>query len=53
MATKIRLWQVKGEELIPIEKKMADEKRKEPDDPEKWIRKTPEILGHNLLLIGE
>jgi len=53
MATKVRLWQVKGEELIPIEKKMADEKRKEPDDLEKWIRKTPEILGHNLLLIGE
>lgn len=53
MVSKVKIWQVKGKELIPIEKKMADEKRKEPEDLEVWIRKTPEILGHNLLLIGE
>jgi len=53
MASKVKIWQVKGKELIPIEKKMADEKRKEPEDLEVWIKKTPEILGHNLLLIGE
>lgn len=53
MTSKVKIWQVKEKELIPIEKKMADEKRKEPEDLEVWIRETPEILGHNLLLIGE
>lgn len=53
MTTKIKIWQIKNKKLTHIDTTMAKEGRKEFEDLEEWIRETPEILGQNLLLIGE
>ena len=53
MANKIKIWQIVENELIPINKAMKEGGRTEVNDLENWIRKTPEILGENLLIIGE
>ena len=52
MAKKIKVWQIVDEKLEPIETSMAEEKRLEKDF-EKWIKTNPEILGENILIIGE
>lgn len=53
MANKIKIWQIIENELIPINKTMKEGGRTEVIDLENWIRETPEILGEELLIIGE
>ena len=53
MVNKIKIWQIVENELIPLNKTMKEEGRTEVNDLENWIRKTPEILGEELLIIGE
>ncbi len=52
MTIKVEIWQIKEKEPCPIKKTLEQEGRKEKDDLEEWIKKTPEILGENLLIIG-
>ena len=52
MATEIKVWQIINGTLHPIETSMVKEKRFEKD-LENWIKTHPEILGENILIIGE
>src|ERR1039458_1101394 len=53
MATEIKTWQIINGELKPINTTLADNGRKEKDDLEKWIKSKPDILGDDILIIGE
>jgi len=53
MATEIQMWEVEDGKLIPSEISMIDSGRREVADLEKWIKNNPEILGEDILLIGE
>lgn len=39
--------------LLQIKSNLIDENRKEREDLELWIKTNPEILGKDILLIGE
>lgn len=53
MTTEIKVWQINGDKLDPIDTSMSQEGRKEAEDLEKWIKTNPSILGEDVLLIGE
>jgi hypothetical protein len=53
MATEIRVWQILDGALEPVTASMLDEGRREVDDLQRWIRSHPEILGGDLMIIGE
>jgi len=53
MTTEIRVWQIESGELIPLETTMAEARRTEPQDLQQWIKSKPEILGQDILIIGE
>jgi len=52
MATEIKVWQIINDRLEPIETTMVEAGRKE-EDLEKWIKNNPQILGEDILIIGE
>lgn len=52
MTTEIGVWQIIDEKLKPIETSMADSGDMEKDF-EKWIKECPQVLGQDILLIGE
>ena len=52
MATEIGVWQIVDEKLEPIDTSLAEVGDMERD-LEKWIKEYPEVLGQNLLIIGE
>ncbi len=52
MTTKVKIWQIKEKQLLPIKKTLEEEGRKEQEDLEEWIKSYPKILGGNLLIIG-
>jgi len=53
MATEIKVWQIESGKLIPIEVTMAEAGRTEPQDLETWIKSSADILGQDILIIGE
>ncbi|MBU2052618.1 MAG: DUF4268 domain-containing protein [Nanoarchaeota archaeon] len=53
MATEIKLWEIVEGKLIPSEVSMVDAGRTEVNDLERWIKDNPEILGGDILIIGE
>lgn len=53
MATEIKVWQIINNKLEPIEITMVEAGRKETEDLEKWIKSNPQILGEDILIIGE
>ena len=53
MATEIQLWEIDEGKLIPSETSLIETGRKETEDLEKWIKNNPEILGQDIILIGE
>ncbi len=53
MATEIKVWQIINGKLEPIEVSMTEAGRKEVQDLEKWIKSKPDILGEDILIIGE
>ena len=53
MATEIQSWQIVNGKLLQIKSSMTDEKRKEKEDLEQWIKTNPEIIGKDIAIIGE
>lgn len=53
MSTEIKTWEILNGELNPIETTLADNGRKETEHLEKWIKTKPDILGTDILIIGE
>ncbi len=53
MATEIKTWEIIDGELSPITSNLVENGRKETEHLEKWIKTKPEILGTDILIIGE
>lgn len=53
MATEIKVWQIEKGNLTPIDTTLIGAGRMELKDLEQWIRSNPNILGEDLLIIGE
>lgn len=53
MSTEIKTWEIINGELKPISSSLADNGRKETEHLEKWIKTKPDILGNDILIIGE
>jgi len=53
MATEIKTWEIIDGQLKPIDTTLADNDRKEKEHLEQWIKTHPQILGNNILVIGE
>lgn len=52
MSTEIKSWEIIDGELKSIDKTLSQEGRREKDHLEMWIKTNPEIIGHNIILIG-
>jgi len=53
MASEIKTWQVVDGKLVKLDSSLASDGRKEKDDLEQWIKSNPQILGDDIVLIGE
>lgn len=53
MVTEIKVWQIIDSELQPTDVSMIESGRREYEDLEQWIKRSPKILGENLAVIGE
>ena len=53
MATEIKIWQIRDGTLNPVKSSLIESKLKEREHLEQWIRSNPEILGNDIVLIGE
>ncbi len=53
MAIEIKTWQIVDGKLTQISSSMITENRKEKNDLEEWIKSNPEILGNDIVLIGQ
>ena len=53
MATEIKTWEIIDGKLNSIDTTLAENNRKETEHLENWIKTKPEILGKDILIIGE
>jgi len=53
MATEIKTWQIVNGHLTLVNSSLAESKRREREDLERWIKGNPEILGDDIAVIGE
>ncbi len=53
MSTEIKTWEILDGSLIPINTSLTEDNKKEQEHLEKWIKTKPEILGNDILIIGE
>jgi hypothetical protein len=53
MSTEIKLWEMKEGALIPSEISLAEAGRTEKNDLEQWIKSNSDILGEDIIIIGE
>lgn len=53
MGTEIKTWEIIDGKLIPKKTTLAENDRKEAEHLENWIKTKPEILGSDILIIGE
>lgn len=53
MATEIKTWEIVQDSLTPISSSLAENGRQERQHLEEWIKTKPEILGSDILIIGE
>lgn len=53
MSTEIKTWEIVNDELVMVSSCMTENDRKEREHLEKWIKTKPEILGSDILIIGE
>ena len=53
VATEIKTWQIKDNELKEINSTLEQHDRREKEHLEKWIKACPDILGNDILIIGE
>jgi len=52
MGTELKTWQIVDGKLTPIETELKSEGRTEPYDLEPWLATNPEIIGHDITIIG-
>jgi len=53
MSTEIKTWEIIEGHLKPIKSTLAENGRKESEHLEQWIKTKPDILGNDILIIGE
>ena len=53
MATEIKTWEIIDDKLESVSSTLTENNRKEKDHLEKWLKTNPNILGDDILLIGE
>lgn len=53
MSTEIKTWEIIQGELKPISSTLVENGKKETEHLEKWIKTKPDILGNDILIIGE
>lgn len=53
MSIEIKVWQISNGKLEENKTSLVESGRKEVEDLEKWIISTPNILGQDILIIGE
>jgi hypothetical protein len=53
MATEIKTWEIVDGKLTQISTTLAENSRKEREHLEQWIKSNPEILGNDIVIIGE
>lgn len=53
MASEIKSWQIIDGKLVPLQSSLVDDGKKERNDLEEWIKSNPQILGEDIVLIGE
>jgi len=53
MATEIKTWEIIDGKLNSIDTTLAENNRKETEHLENWIKTKPDILGTDILIIGE
>jgi hypothetical protein len=53
MASEIKTWEIIDGKLVPLVSSLVADGKKEKDDLEKWIKSNPQILGEDIVIIGE
>ncbi|MFN8433845.1 MAG: endonuclease NucS [Anaerolineales bacterium] len=53
MASEIKSWQIVDGKLVSLESSLINDGKKERDDLEQWIKSNPQILGEDIVIIGE
>lgn len=53
MASEIKSWQIVDGKLVPLQSSLATDGKRERDDLEQWIKSNPQILGDDIVVIGE
>ena len=53
MSTEIKTWEIVDGQLTSIDSTLAANDRKETEHLEQWIKTKPQILGNDILLIGQ
>ncbi len=53
MASEIKSWQIIDGKLVSLESSLVRDGKKEKDDLEQWIKSNPQILGDDIVIIGE
>jgi len=53
MASEIKSWQIIDGKLVTLESSLVNDGKKERDDLEQWIKSNPQILGEDIVIIGE
>lgn len=53
MSSEIKSWQIIDGKLVSLESSLINDGKKEKDDLEQWIKSNPQILGEDIVIIGE
>lgn len=53
MASEIKSWQIIDGKLVTLESSLVNDGKKEKNDLEQWIKSNPQILGDDIVVIGE
>lgn len=53
MASEIKSWQIIDGKLVTLESSLVNDGKKERSDLEQWIKSNPQILGEDIVIIGE
>lgn len=53
MASEIKTWEIIDGKLVPLVSSLVADGKKEKNDLEKWIKSNPQILGEDIVVIGE
>jgi hypothetical protein len=53
MASEIKSWEIIGGKLVPLQSSLIEDGKREKDHLEQWIKSNPQILGEDIVVIGE